>query len=509
MTHRILKLLVVLIVMSFITGCASKPSDITINMDELEIQLRSNNQLIKINTSHTTLYGVDIQEEKVGFERSQSTIDLVTRKLPNGDLIFYYAMNLVNNEKRSVTIRIPFSADEIINLKSYEIVEPFSAVTGQEETTLPTAYLTSSSQSSLVSKVIYSNTLTKTYSSGFSTLRELWGEAEVELDQETITVQLKPNATHAEGWIIMAQGKLFEGNELQEYIDWVQRTNENTWYTAQGHYAKIAWSIDPFTRKGYGRSPGTNLGSNELKRYSSSGRRIDYVLLYQKLLGLEKLPRNDDGMVLTEYTSTYVQKNSGITAPFVDSRFNEQISEFYEMMLNRFDLTELLPRIDDFATYVVHQIESGVINSLGNDHFLPPDYFGDSPHTPPLLAHSSLNHSLGIANRLITTYLTTGRSEFRDYGLAIINTIEYQGTMWLNEAGDTFYRMTPSGQFDSTDYKEVTLVDLLMAQQNLLKLGMNQSEVLGELIRSKVAFLTSVGYNLPSSIQNQMSQLGY
>lgn len=509
MKYRDLVPCLILLIVSQLSACTPERSEETVMLDQFEVQLSANQSFTHSDVLLNTVFGVDVREVTLQFGRSDKTLSLVTRTLPNGDVIFYYALQGGDQASLSVKLTVNFDIKVSELLAPYEVTEPFSSVTGQEETTLPTAYLKSDDESMLVSKIIYSNTLTKTYENGFSTLREFWGESAVLIEDKDITIDLKPNAAHAEGWMILAQGQLFGEGELKTYIDWVQNSNETTWYTAQGHYSKIAWSIDPFTRRGYGRNPGTNLAMNEYKRYINDGRRIDYVLFYQKLLGLETLPRNDQGMILTEYTSTYVQKNSGINAPYVDSRFNEQISEFYEKVMGRFKFSELLPRIDDYAEYIIQQVESGTVNRIDDELYLLPDYFSDPMRNPPLLAHSSLNHSLGIANQLISTGLHTGKTTYIDYGLTIFRTIEQQGSKWLNDEGDTFYRMTPAGVFDSTDYKEVTLVDLLIAQRNLKKLGLDPSASFDVLIRSKLGYLRSIAYALSLSTEALLTEMGY
>ena len=110
----------------------------------------------------------------------------------------------------------------------------------------------------------------------------------------------------------------------------------SAWLTTGGQYTKIPYSIDPSTKEGYGRNPGANHGISELNLYRETKKNLYYDLVWNKIMGLYNMKRHETGVWYTEYTSTFISKPYDVYAPFVDTRHNENIAQFIEMMGNEY-----------------------------------------------------------------------------------------------------------------------------------------------------------------------------
>jgi len=500
---------VLLMISSLLQACQSLQVT-PISIAGLDVTINSNQTLNLVDQSTKILFGVSVERHIYADAKKEFTLEFEIQQMPNGDRLVLYSAHSIKGKNVKLSLNINIGSVSTVNFDQYEIEPGQSPVNGIDEVTLPNYYATSEQGSWLISKIINSDTLSKTYENGnVSTLRDFDSETKVSIQQNALLIRFKGGVQHSEGWFIMSDEALLDQEQMSNYIALINTTFNNTWLTSQGVYTKVAWSIDPFTRQGYGRSPGTSFGQNEMNLYQTTQGRIFLDLFYHKLVSLETLARNDYGMIYTEYTSTYVSKESGILAPFIDSRFNEQINEFYEITYNTFQFPELEDRLDDYAQYIVAMVNAGYVNGYDDGHYLLPDYFPNDPNLFPNKVHSSLNHSLGIANRLIGSYLKTKNPSFLSVGLDIIHTIEAQDSAWLNPQGDTYYSIMPDGRYEGNDYKIVTLFDMLYTQSLLEKLGQNRSQVLDHLIGSKYTYLKSINYTIDQTTQAMLTNQGF
>ena len=72
-----------------------------------------------------------------------------------------------------------------------------------------------------------------------------------------------------------------------------------------------------------------------------------------------------------------------------------------------------------------------------------------------------------------------------------------------------WYEIKSDGSFSGTDYKTLTLEDLLYTQDLLIKIYGKKNSQLDKFIYSKMEYLTSIGYNIESSIISKLKVGGY
>ena len=260
----------------------------------------------------------------------------------------------------------------------------------------------------------------------------------------------------------------------------------SAWLTAGGQYTKIPYSIEHYTKEGYARNPGANHGKSELNLYKETKKNLYYDLVWNKVMGLYNMKRHETGVWYTEYTSTFVSKPYDVYAPFVDTRHNENIAQFIEMMGNEFNINEFKKVSLYYPNYVVSEVNNGNIIALTNDLYLIPDYFKNNSNNK---SHASINYQLGTANLLLQTYQKTKDEKYFNVGIKILKGLEYLGEKWTRENGDLWYRMNPDYTFEGTDYKTLTLKDLLIVQSTLEKIGYGRMSLFDKYIESKYKYL--------------------
>ena len=138
---------------------------------------------------------------------------------------------------------------------------------------------------------------------------------------------------------------------------------------------------------------------------------------------------------------------------------------------------------------------------------LAPDYYTN--HTNDKFTSSSLNHQLAIVNGLFEMYNKTKNTQYKDVALNYLNTIINIGENWIKEDNDLWYEIKPDGTMSGTDYKTLTLEDLLTTQEYLIEIKGEKDEMLDKLINSKVKYLNSINYNIGSLITNKLKEGDY
>lgn len=93
--------------------------------------------------------------------------------------------------------------------------------------------------------------------------------------------------------------------------------------------------------------------------------------------------------------------------------------------------------------------------------FLFPDYFSENHEKK---THASLNHQLGIINYLLVSYIRKGDVEYKTIALKLLNTIGKQSNNWIRDNNDLWYQVDENSLYLGTDYKLLTLEDLLYTQ---------------------------------------------
>ena len=431
------------------------------------------------------LYCYEYQDGKLLFQ-----IIYVHRLFSNNDYANYITINNRTENEIHVNLSIDKYQGDIYWFKNDERTREFSKTLGQDNLGLPISYIESKNKSVLIGKTFHYTTLTKTYDekniSTFKNLIEEDSDFEVERSLKNITVD---GNTSIDTYFIHSPNKLFEDeNSIRNYIDivYTNSIDSNCFSSYNGNYYKLPYSIEPFSKDGYGRNVGAILEKQiyELSHSDNSSLFDDLVDVSIQTY-YEYLPQDSSKVWLTEYTSTWLKNDYLITSYYVDTRHNENVGLYlYEIGVDR-NNKQLINSYYNYADYLLSEYKNS--NLLKYDvGILFPDYFSKN-HIKK--THASLNHQLGIINYLFDCSEKSDDKEYFDLAKQLLDTITNIGNDWIREDKDLWYRVNNDYSFEGRDYETVTLRDLLETRLFCIKFKLENIEIIDELIESKYGYL--------------------
>lgn len=460
-----------------------------IKMEEAEVTERSiENVKDIIHTSKFSLLGFDI-----------GTFELTERTLGNGSQFIFE--RFTNDGIFALPIATAVTELGETNYKDWNPVmveHEYHKDFGTDPTVNPFGKVEFDGGEILQGNVYISIQMAEEYDNGdWSYVRELQEEVrEFELLDDSIgkSFWLQKDEI-AESWLLVSQEALFDSAEVEDnWIDFAlhNQTKQLNWLTSDGPYTKLPHSLDPYTPLGYGRAIGRFEDDISL-RWNTLTPSVFFesMILNARANLLKYSDEYGDARWPTEYTSTWLQDAYGITALYVDTRFNEYVAFYLDQTAELYDedIEQEEFAVEVYADYLLSRIEVGETIEAG-EGFLIVDYFDEDPETP--ITHASLNHELGGLKILLSAYGNTKDAKYLDAANKVIAGIEYfgeRGGGWIRDTGDLWYQVNPDGTLEGNDYPHLTLIDLLETQELLEELGMEQNLYFNELIDSKLGYI--------------------
>gem|GEM_PF-5916500 len=459
---------------------------------------KSSNKSHIRSTDQTTIYNLFEDGENMG------SIKVTVREIDNGDFFIFTQLQNKSSKGYSASISYPISGNIKYDLTDFErqkIQHEHDHVYGVDPTTYPIGLLTVKEHENLVTNMMISrNYISKELKTNYengdnSVVRELTSEKkDLKLmhDDNGLTVTLPLQSVGndiSENWLLLSKEPLFKKQEALD--EWISQSTKqyketNKWYTAEGPYSKLPWSIEPETKLGYGRNLVRVQDKKALNYYETTQERYYYDLLLNSVANLFIFQGDHKGLWETEYTSTWLKKDYGIQAPYTDTRHNENVALFLKNTGDMLDIKELKNSMITYADFLVDQTKNGNIIEVPEGGYLVTDYY--SPQQTKK-THTSLNHALGEMNFLLESYQQTKEASYLDVARNMRRGIENIGEKWLRENGDVWYQVNGDFTFDGIDYPLLTLGDLLKSQQCWEAVGEKRSEMFDQLIRSKAQYL--------------------
>ena len=410
----------------------------------------------------------------------------------------------IENKNNNLNINIKMSDEQLICLKdfeSYNIEREYDNTVGIDKLKLPIGYYKDNSKNYIISRTFkYNKLITEYDNNNKSTVYELISQ-EDDLKNNKKVVNIEPN-TNVDIYIVESNKKLLKDEEsIDEYI---KLTNNNSsWYTFYGNNYKIQYSIEPFTREGYGKNLGRLIEEDTYKLSKNNNSILFSALSKNAIFSLynHTAINTENNIWLTNYTSTWLSKDYDIKAYYIDTRFNETIGY---LLLNLYYDTNNNKFLTSFINYADFIVESWKTESyLVSDNRILPDYFSDN-HT--LKTHSSFNHQLALINYLFKAYELTENKDYYKTAKEILNGILGFKDSWIRENKDIWYEVNSKGEFSGTDYEIVTLDDMLYTQKYLYQFDKKLNEQLTKFIKSKLEYLKTKKVEIPSSTQELIDE---
>lgn len=436
---------------------------------------------------------------------SKSNIKITRRTIDNGDEFIYFQID--NPSPITINIDIPLYDNEIYFDHMY--IEPeYDNRYGKNKVSGPYAYIESNQQSMIISKVYYYNWKIKKYSNGQSSrVIELFKEkADIKLSGCNILINIDDYEGHCSFFILKAKGKLFNNKDNLEkyfsfYFDGVKNNavNNSFFVLPSGTQTKLPYSIEPFIKDGYGFSLHHSSKKELIVFARETKERYFYDFLVNSIMQTYLYQPHNNYVFYTQFTSTWLKKDTGITAPYIDSRLNET---FY-LMQN--DLLQIYPNLsvkgsqDSYIDFLMDYYINGYRVYKEKDGFIFPDYFKEDNTSG--LAHASLNHQLGSLIFIREKWKRSGDLSYKKIYEKMIKYIEYTSYRWINKSNNDLYYSVKFNEnnelvFKGKDYVYVTFIDLLIAQTNYIEDYNVKLDALDSLIKSKLDYLNKNGYSI-------------
>lgn len=491
--------------------------------DDSQIFLRSNHYLqlsaqrVKAHghsTDHIYVYGVsDMQTTRV---------TVTKRVLPNGD--YFVFAELRNPGRLPIRVDLVQVEEDIesmnLNLYSkYPIKKDVDETFGFDIATSPIGVLeTISSKGTaqrMIAKSYRSRDLQMNYRSGATSYtRELQEEKEAYSNMLMGSSRISVYELYSRGydvvdqWYLTSAEKLFSTNERMD--SWIRESvayykKRNKWYTANGPYNKMATTIEPMpaSGRGYGRNLLLVKEDRVMHLYNQTQERFYEDLLHNSFTNLS-IFRGNRLHWETEVTSTYLKNLYNFTAPFVDTRFNEQIALFLYSGGDALGHKNHNEGLRNYANLLVQQQKKGNVNALSSTAYYIPDYF---PVKQQARTHTSMNHLLGGMNILLLAYQEFKDPVYLENASAIEKAIRTQENKWIRSDGDIWYKRAPDGQFIGRDYVHLTLEDLIKSYESWSKVDQSKAKVFERMIRSKAGYLNKTKQGYTTKIKDGLQRI--
>ena len=441
---------------------------------------------------------------------SSGTLRTTFRLLPNKDYFLYFEY-----EGTAAQCDIFFdynNKSEIFQFDHLYVKPPFDNRYGENRLTGIGHYFDFFTEGSmLVSKVHHYKELTKVYDdSSKSSIYELIDESNVPLPSSNgaLSVFLGAKSCKTSFFLLFSQEKLFRCKEnmttyMKHYYHGL--ANNSVWNSffvcPAGTYTKLPYSIEPFTKNGYGYSLHHSSRKDLIPWYEHQKERFFEDFLANAVLQAYLYQPQDCGLFLASYTSTWLKKSTGIAAPYIDTRCNETFILMMEDFKKSTTWLDSLEPDRTYADFFCAKYEQGeqvyqAGKTNGGGVFFP-DYFKKGVDSIP---HASLNHQLGIAQLLLKNWKKYKNDRYLKVLNAILQFIEVTVCHWKKDNGDLYYsvRMNSSGnlEFSDNDYIYVTLLDLLLIQTSLINTGLGRRAAIHWLTETKLDYLKTTEHDI-------------
>ena len=415
-------------------------STIQIQLDEKKVTMESSRFSFKpIDTK--TRNGIrttdtELSYEVIGRLSKIGDLTITIRKLDNGDQFIFNQFVSTGFTSKTLPLQISFNDVDSYDFYNFSEEEPVR----EHDNTYGVDYVTNvkglyklkendqAKYQLYLSQNIISKELTQSYTeNNKSILRDFIAEdphlhisdlknkkRQTDGIQFELTLKIDDKNQISENWFLLSKEELFSDEEVLE--KYKNETNHNylhtpKWNTADGNYTKLPWSIEPGTELGYGRNLVAMQDKTSLNYYVETKERFFYDMVINSINHLENFRNSKDTLWETEYTSTWLKKDYGITAPYTDTRHNENIALFLTQAGKELGIQEIENSYILYADFLSSQKERGNVIETENGYYIA-DYFSENQTKK---THVSLNHALGEMNFLLQTYKDSGNQEYLDH----------------------------------------------------------------------------------------------
>lgn len=462
------------------------------------------------------IHTVDVLQEK----QIIGQLIVTLREIDQGDLFVFSKFINTSTTAHTIPLKLTFKEQAQASLfkLQQEIQQEHDHVFGIDHTTnVKGVYsFTNSPIEMMLSQNYISRELVEQYENGQqSVIRELVNEdlfvEQTSVENDTVfnlKLRTTDGAQISENWFLIAQKPLFSSDDEMKYYK--NYTNHyfipsQKWLVHGGNYTKLPWSIEPATKLGYGRNLVQLKDEKLVARYKSTRDRFYYNLIIDNVNNLIDFKGEQD-LWLTEYTSAWLKREYGITAPYTDTRHNENIALFLSEVGELLNNEELRDSYLNYANFLATQQQVGNILPTDNGYYIL-DYYAPNQTKK---THVSLNHALAEMNFLFDAYTLSNNESYYETALNIKAAVEDTSTAWINSTnGDFWYQINGDYSFQDTDYETLTLEDLLKSLAYYKQFDLPIPALYDTLIASKIGFIKATAIEMSDALYKDLMATKY
>jgi hypothetical protein len=430
-----------------------------------------------------------------------ATVWVTIRTLPSGSKVVFTRLSAPRG-KVPVTVALRTHAKNYevraFNLKASPIYDDHYGV---DRTSGPFGWISLTNGGLTDRNVFFSKAyrfrpLKKTYASGatsyvkqFISEQPLISVARLKDRSIRVAAGLSASKDSCERYFIVTRRPIVTAEASAGLVASVTAT-ESGWLDPTGTIRKAPYSIEPWTSDGYVHSLLEMRLDGLRNAYQSTGAPLFEDLILNTLYSLS-LTRSADGLWRTDYTSTWVKAESGIVAPYIDTRHNEGIARASVRIADALDSRGVHNAAgirtwgSPYAAFLASRAATAAVIRTDNGFYFA-DYYDANGQAK---CHTSLNHALGEMNYLLKQCADTSATPLFDLAMKIRLAVDDSGPAWIAPNGDLYYQRNLNGTFSGTDYRTVTYLDLLESQMLLEQVAGARDPVFDELIASKQTYL--------------------
>ena len=247
-------------------------------------------------TSDEKIENILVKHEVVNSEFAKDVLNIYSIKLGNKEIFKYLIVERTfeNNitykyfTGKNLTfdkININFAVNKLYennkNFKEYEITKPYSYTVGQDKLTLPSLYSYDEDDSMLIYKTYVYSILCEEYKDNdYSILKEFSKEVNYDNNKNKNTITLGSNEFFDQ-LIVVSENNLFDNEqEIEKYSQLINEGETGVWVSYDGRYSKLPYSIEPFTKEGYGRNVGGYSEKKIFTEYENNNNQFFKTIIY-------------------------------------------------------------------------------------------------------------------------------------------------------------------------------------------------------------------------------------
>ncbi|MFV0439793.1 MAG: hypothetical protein ACK5LV_00660 [Lachnospirales bacterium] len=285
-------------------------------------------------------------------------------------------------------------------------------------------------------------------------------------------------------WAIKSKYDLIDWNDYTENYYKVNDLSDKQRWTYDGYFMECPTSYMPNGENIYFKNPANYVGKSFSSYYFDDYTyNIGFTMMDTALKNI-----NSDGYFESNYRSSWLYEDFGLSENYYDTRFNTDLFTGYIRAYKRYEYDEFLEAAKNYGDFLVDYFNEH--NYKYKDGILVEDYMHKNGNKK---TDASLNHNLANVNFLFYLYDETLEKKYYDSALKVLKGVENTVDDWIMEDNNLEYAINYStGYHKLVDYPYLTYNDLFETRSILINHDLDYSYI-QKLMDSKKKWMDANG----------------